>query len=355
MSGGDDSSERVPASLDLHFLKEREMKRTVPMVLILGLFLFAGVAKADWTPTQRLTWNSSSSLYPAIAVDPSGHVHVVWSDFTPGNWEIYYKKSTDGGSTWMTGQRLTWNSGNSQFPAVAIDSSGHVHVVWNDDSSGNSEIYYMKSTNGGASWLPSQRLTLTSGYSDDPAIAVDSSGNVHVVWDDDTPGNFEIYYMKSTNGGASWLPSQRLTWNNGSSINTAIAVDTFGRVYVVWPDFTPGNYEIYYRKSTNWGASWLPSQRLTWNSGISAWPAIAVDSSGNIHAVWRDDTPGNYEIYYRKSTNGGASWLPSQRLTWNSSLSDSPAITVDSSGNIHVTWDDDTPGNYEIYYRKYVK
>jgi hypothetical protein len=27
-----------------------------------------------------------------IAVDPSANLHVVWSDHTPGNFEIYYRK-----------------------------------------------------------------------------------------------------------------------------------------------------------------------------------------------------------------------------------------------------------------------
>jgi hypothetical protein len=27
-----------------------------------------------------------------IAVDSNNHIHVVWSDETPGNFEIYYKK-----------------------------------------------------------------------------------------------------------------------------------------------------------------------------------------------------------------------------------------------------------------------
>ncbi len=40
------------------------------------------------------------------------------------------KKSTDGGSPWMTSQRITWTSGPSEHPAVAVDSSGNVHVVW---------------------------------------------------------------------------------------------------------------------------------------------------------------------------------------------------------------------------------
>ena len=85
-------------------------------------------------------------------------------------------------------------------------------------------------------------------------------------------------------------------------------------------------------------------------------PTIAADSAGNAHVAWQNgDSPTNFEIYYRKSTNGGSTWLTNQRLSWNSGGSKDPLIAVDSSSNLHVVWGDDTPGNYEIYYKKYVK
>jgi hypothetical protein len=165
------------------------MKRIVPMMFILGFFLFAGAAKAEWTASQRITWTSGTSEYPAIAVDSSGNLHVVWYDLTPGNYEIYYKKSANGGSTWTASQRITWTPGGSVWPAIAVDSSDDLHVVWGDHTPGNYEIYYKKSTDGGSTWTASQRITWTSGDSGLPAIAVDSSGNVHVAWQDYTPGN----------------------------------------------------------------------------------------------------------------------------------------------------------------------
>jgi hypothetical protein len=125
-------------------MEEGEMKRTGLMSAALGLFLFVQAAQADWTQAKRLTWNSGYSSWPAIAVDTTGNLHVVWMDDTPGNREIYYKKSTDGGSTWMPSQRLTWNSGWSAYPGIAVDSSGNLHVVWDDYTPGNSEIYYRK-------------------------------------------------------------------------------------------------------------------------------------------------------------------------------------------------------------------
>jgi len=68
------------------------MKRTGLMMLAIGLFLFAQVAQADWTPAKRITWTSNLSIKPAIAIDSYNDIHVVWMDKTPGNMEIYYMK-----------------------------------------------------------------------------------------------------------------------------------------------------------------------------------------------------------------------------------------------------------------------
>jgi hypothetical protein len=310
-----------------------------------------------WTPRKRLTWTSSGSGFPALAVDPSDNLHIVWQDSTPGNAEIYYENSTDGGDTWTISKRLSWTSGQSYGPTIAVDSSGNIHVVWEDYTPGNVEIYYRKSTDGGSSWSPRKRITWTSGGSCYPVIAVDSSSNLHVVWWDDTPGSWiwEIYYKKSTDGGASWTTGKRLTWNAGYSIHPAIVVDFYDNLHVIWEDNTPGKNEIYYKKSTDGGITWTTGRNLTRTSGDSLYPAIAVNSSDSLHAVCHDITPGNWEIYCLNSTDGGATWTSSQRLTWTLGDSEHPAIAVDSSGNPHVVWQDETPGNREIYYRKFIK
>jgi len=301
---------------------------------------------SSWSK-RRLTWTLDVSIYPAIAVDPNNHVHVIWQDHTPGNWEIYYKKSTDGGSSWTT-KRLTNNSSQSFYPGIAVNSASHIYVVWYDDASGNVEIYFKRSTDGGSSWT-TKRLTWTSGDSANPAIAVDSANHLHVVWHDNTPGNFEIYYKKSTDGGSSWA-TKRLTWTSGPSFSSAIAVDSNNNPHVVWEDETSGNREIYLKRSTDGGVNWT-TKRLTWTSGHSQVPYAAIDSQNRFHVVWYDDTTGNSEIYYKRSTNGGLNWA-TKRLTYNAGNSYMPTIAIDSSNRLFVVWYDDSPGNYEIYYRK---
>jgi hypothetical protein len=120
------------------------MKRVGILIATIGIGLLAQIARADWTPAKRLTWNYGGSGSPAIAADSSGNLYLVWWDNTPGNYEIYYKKSTDGGFEWLTSQRLTWNSGYSLAPAIAVGSSDDLHVVWSDDTPGNYEIFYKK-------------------------------------------------------------------------------------------------------------------------------------------------------------------------------------------------------------------
>ena len=124
------------------------MKRMVLMILALGLSFSAQTARADWTPTKRLTWTSGYVQNPTIAVDRWGKIHLVWYDDTPGNSEIYYKNSPDRGATWTLSKRITWTEGDSIAPAIAIDYPGNLHVVWYANTTYKDGIYYKKSTDG---------------------------------------------------------------------------------------------------------------------------------------------------------------------------------------------------------------
>jgi Tol biopolymer transport system component len=98
------------------------------------------------------------------------------------------------GYTWTTNKNLTKNAGRSRYPSVAVDGS-NVYVVWFDDTLGNPEVYFKKSDDGGATWTKGKKLTNNAGVSLFPSIATDGS-NIYVVWEDDTPGNWEIYFKK---------------------------------------------------------------------------------------------------------------------------------------------------------------
>jgi hypothetical protein len=301
-----------------------------------------------WTANKRLTNNAADSMGPAITVDGS-NIYVVWYDYLPENSEIYFKRSVDGGVTWTANKQLTNNAGDSFCPAIAVDGS-KIYAFWHNfaQDADNAEIYFKRSVNGGLSWAAEKRITNNAGNSIFPAIAVDGS-KIYVVWEDNTPGNDEIYFKRSVDGGITWTANKRLTTFAGYSVSPAIAVNG-SNIYVVWCDSKTGSYEIYFKRSVNGGVTWTAEKNLSNNSGYSWYPAIAVNGL-NICVVWYDYTPGNAEIYYKRSDDGGVTWTANKQLTNNAGSSVNPAIAVHGS-NIYVVWQDNTPGNNEIYFKK---
>jgi hypothetical protein len=296
---------------------------------------------------KRLTKNTGESWQPAVAVF-GNNIHVVWSDDTPGNYDIYYKRSMDNGLTWSKQKRLTRNAGGSRQPAIAL-SGRNIHVVWWDETPGNDEVYYKCSTNNGATWGKQKRLTNSAESSTDATIAV-SGGSIHVAWgEDNIIEGSEIYYRRSTDNGATWRKAKRLTNNGKTSIDPDIAVSG-GNIHVTWSDYSPGNADIFYKGSKDNGATWGKRIRLTKNAGESATPAVAVLSK-TVYVVWDDDTPGNVELYYKWSADGGAIWRKQTRLTRNAGGSRAPDVAL-WGGNIHIVWSDSTLGNTDIYYKR---
>ena len=309
---------------------------------------------STWSSLARLTWSSDPSTTPVIAADQnSSSLQVVWVDaFTR---DIFFKRSTDSGSTWSALKRLTWNSDQSKNPVVALDAGGNAHVIWADNNPGNLEIFYKRSTNNYNNWGVITRLTWNNGLSDYPSLYIDASDVMHLVWEDLSPGNREIFYKRSTNHGTTWSAPMRLTWNSGHSYNACIAAHAGSELYLVWRDSTPGIAEIYFKSSTDSGITWSALKRLTWNSGDSRAPVVFSGSSGSIDVVWSDDTPGNNEIFHKRSTDSGNTWYPINRVTWNPNPALNPSITKDSTGGLHIVWEDKPSGTakFEILYKNY--
>jgi len=94
----------------------------------------ARMGAAPGLPLRDLPGTRNMTGFPSMVVDSNDHIHIVWQQGTlfegANPSEVYYIKSINGGGTWSPPKRLTWNAGYSKFPRLAVDSNDHLHLAW---------------------------------------------------------------------------------------------------------------------------------------------------------------------------------------------------------------------------------
>jgi hypothetical protein len=110
-------------------------------------------------------------------------------------WEIYYRRSSDGGRTWEPEIRLTNAPGLSHRPSL-VALGDDLYVAWWDGRTGDNEIYLKHSADGGRSWGADLRVTQSPGDSIKPSLAL-TRDFLHLVWLDTKDGNRRLCYRRA--------------------------------------------------------------------------------------------------------------------------------------------------------------
>jgi hypothetical protein len=209
------------------------------------------------------------------ALDSAGNIYVVYNTVPSG--DIWLVRSIDGGTT-FSGTNIS-NDNSVPHPApraqpccaqIAIDSADNIDVVWQDDGPLR-DITFARSTDGGASF--SIAPVSTTGFN--PRIAVGSVGDINVVWTGNYP-NSDVFYSSSSDNGVTFSNPQNLSNNNRSpgapqlDPGPLLALDSCGNVNVVWTDDAPGNLDIFF------------SRGVTTNSILNGCLVLPRASSGKL-------------------------------------------------------------------------
>ena len=170
---------------------------------ILGFFVSCGAVQAQlaFSAPKNVSNNTDFSFTPQMAVDSAGNIYAVWEDDTANNSNILFSRSTDGGATFSTPRNLSNTSGFSFNPRIFVDSNNNINVVWEDDTPGNLDVFYSHSNDTGTTFSTPVNVSNDSSDSSSPQVAADSAGNVFVVWESDT-GSLGILFSRSLDAGA---------------------------------------------------------------------------------------------------------------------------------------------------------
>jgi hypothetical protein len=311
-----------------------------------------------WDKNELFTqFDGYSNFFPDLAV-VDNTIHVVYENWSYGMRDvIVYRKSIDNGETWSNETAISPDDGFHSMNVHIAASGQNVHVVWEDDRNGNSyNVFYKRSLDGGNTWDDGlgnigydRQLSFINYWSDmEGADAIAVSGNhVHILSTSIISNNVRhAMYHHSPDNGATWLPEVEIGSGPVSVYLNGIQAEG-SNVQAIMSGGKDGNEEIYYRKSIDNGTTWLPETRLTNDPNISTQPDIAGNGT-HVFVLWMDDrdktefpnaTTSQYELYFKESFDGGTSWGPDTRLTYAANASTQPRAAMDSA-RIHVAWGD---------------
>ena len=271
------------------------------------------------------------------------NVFVVWQEGSTG--DVFFKTSSDSGINFSSSINLSNNIGNSILPQIATSGS-NVYVVWQDDTDGDSDIFFTKSTGLFTTFDPPVNLSaLQTDISQNPQISA-VGADVYIVWEDDTGGFFgngDIFFVRSTTSGTSFDAEVNLSSNFGDSAFPQVS--SLGtNAFVLWQDQTTGFGDVYFSRSIDEGSTFGSINNISDNPALSSRPQMTL-SGTSVHVTWKDDTPvlGNGDILFKTSADGGANFGSEINLSGNSGVSDSPLISS-SGNNLYVIWRDESFG-----------
>jgi hypothetical protein len=119
--------------------------------------------------------------------------------------------------------------------------------------------------------------------------------NVYVVWQDNSSGNYDVYFAHSPDNGKNFETIKNLSKNIGTSELPQVTAEG-NNVYVVWQDNSSGNYDVYFKPSSSDGTKFKSTRDLSRNNGTSQFPKLA-SYNDNFHVVWKDDSSGKHDIF----------------------------------------------------------
>lgn len=259
-------------------------------------------------------WSEPVSLYqpilstPTIVADELGRLHVAYASSETGN--ILYQSSEDGGITWSAeaqifseirtlGEYAIW-------PRLAVDARGRVHLVWTVLPWPGRAVLYARSDDGGRSWNQPElidsadRGTYASDGYGPIYIDVEAKGidEVHLIWDG--APTVERNHVWSSDGGETWstrsllFPEVSTTgrsgWNDmgfasDSTLHAVSLLSSGPPLHAMWD-----------------GVRWSASDRIVTQGPAASGELLqlAISRGSTLHVVWTKKTEQPFTVWYAR-------------------------------------------------------
>ncbi|HSE37084.1 MAG TPA: sialidase family protein [Blastocatellia bacterium] len=361
-------------------------------------------------PRSITTTRGFTFMRSGLKEDADGTIHLVFDDDTNNvrGSDVYYSKSTDGGSSYSTSARVSPAAPLGFNSTLALDGGGGIYVVWTGVGPGQSRlaVFLSKSTDQGSTFSDPVAMSSDSQSADLACIAVDQNGNLLATYLELSAVNPRLFAARSTDGGASFSSPVQISKPSEvlSGIGGPVAFDSTGAAYVVYSDlaatvptinlataldgqrfsmpkvisdptiaafaanlaidrkdalyvtfynrqlsFPTFSREVMLTKSSDKGGSFRPQIDASNNFGESTIPFLILGKNDEVNLVWQDTEDDDQpDAFLARSTDGGIVFTEPMNLSANSGVSSFATGAAAANGDIVVAWTDDSTANTEL-------
>jgi len=313
---------------------------------------------------------------PAVAMNANGDYVVVWvspgqgADATTTATNIiaqrYNRRGEAQGTEFIVN---SYETGDQNEPAVAMDSAGNFIVVWAgagaDDADGVWARIFDRFGNPLGDQFRVNQYRANAQYS--PKVAVDAAGNFVVTWSSyGQDGDKDGVYARLFN--AYGQPRSDEFRVNTTTANyqrlSDVAMDDVGNFVVVWMSYGQdgSGYAVMGRVFNASGTARTGELRINqYATNDQIDPRVAMDPSGNFVVTWSSfgQDGSGYGIYARMyapdgTAKGNEFRVNQTTLHWQYR----PDVAMDRSGNFTIVWmssgqDNDLQNDWGIYARMF--
>jgi len=293
----------------------------------------AGGADSAWIAELNNTYNGGTYIeLRDAAVDDSGNVFV--GGYTPStgsysnNW-IMAKFDIDGNHAWTKVQ------GNSSFVdcrGVAVLSNGNPVFAGNTygSSSRDDGLLFLNSSNGA---VTAQRAWDRSGGVSgiDRVFVPSGTSDIYTTGYFEPADYFTGSSLKKFNSDGSSITYDKSLDASVDDGGKDVTVDSSGNVIVCGYSNNFGSYGglcLVTKVNSSFTQQWTRSYETT---GSNRFNGVATDSSDNIYLAGETQSPGNYAILFKFNSSGTLQWQ--KYLTSSQKWLD---VTVDADDYIYA-------------------
>lgn len=336
---------------------------TITIILIaLAIFLRIDVSAQpqliNWSEEELLAEINDAppqSFYPVIAVGPFRDVHIFWVQ----NDSIMYMQKSN--NSWSDPLDLIWSQGvRLNFVSTVIDEDGELYLTWAEYNQIFLKKVHVTEANKIKSWTEDRVIGEIGGIGTPLKIAVDSQGNLHIVFADwyGLPGKTSagnVYHFFSKDKGETWSNFTQVSYLSGGDLATdpRMAFDKKGNAHIVWGQMHPNADEeqisIQYNQVDSSGNVAHPPIELMHREPDFRWimsANIAAINESDLIVTWAcGELAGRCFTW---SKDDGQSWADAQKIfSGLIGLSGWDALT---SNNDNLYWITDLRYPQAMYY-----